>query len=108
MNANVVIWPIEFVAASNNLSELYADFETKTKLIVDFLNKEGISNSEITINSPSITDRMAQSYGDKNKIKFRYTGRRSLTVYAKEVANVARANSNLINLGKEGVLISRS
>ena len=62
VKANKVIWPIAFNDVSNNLNSLYESIESKNKTIVDYLKKNGIKDSEINISSPSVFDRMAQSY----------------------------------------------
>lgn len=106
VEANIAIWPIKFNDASNNLAQLYTEIEKKSKLIIDFLKKNGFSNDEITISQPAIIDREAQSYGDSTKIQFRYTATVIITIYSKQVSLVRETMKKLLELGKEGIAIS--
>ena len=64
--ADIVIWPIQFTEASNNLGELYDSIERSTEKIRIFLEENGISQEEITFSIPSITDKSAQQYGNRH------------------------------------------
>ena len=54
--ADIVIWPIVFTEAGNDLSALYASIDGNTKKIKDFLVSKGIDATEVTASTPSITD----------------------------------------------------
>ncbi|HEY3487735.1 MAG TPA: SIMPL domain-containing protein, partial [Gammaproteobacteria bacterium] len=60
--ADIVIWPIQFTGAGNNLTELYAALERDSGRIVSFLKTSGIAEGEITVSPPGVTDRLAQQY----------------------------------------------
>ena len=103
VNANVVIWPISYIRASNNLSELYADLDKDTQSVKDFLLKNGFLEEEISFSAPSVTDKLAQNYGDSNRITFRYSAVQTLTLYSKEIQNARSAMNKLTALGKAGM-----
>ena len=84
--ADIVIWPIQFTAADNDLETLYG-IEGNTRAIIDFLVTHGIKREEISHAIPSITDKSAQSYGQE-QWAFRYAAVQSVTVYSGEVASV--------------------
>ena len=102
--ADIVIWPIRFVAADNNLQNLYETIESDTIKIKNFLKKYKISESDITVNPPAVTDKTAQSYGNSNRIKFRYSAIQTVTVYSHEIKLVNLAISSLGELGKQGIV----
>ena len=102
--ADIVIWPIRFVAADNNLQNLYETIESDTVKIKNFLKKYKISESDITVNPPAVTDKTAQSYGNSNRIKFRYSAIQTVTVYSHEIKLVNLAISSLGELGKQGIV----
>lgn len=104
--ADIVIWPIEFTAVGNELGSLYNSIEDSTSKIKSFLVKNGIDSSEITVASPSITDKSAQQYGNSAKPEFRYTAVQSVTVYAENIKNVRTVMSQLSELGKQGIAIT--
>jgi Uncharacterized protein conserved in bacteria len=103
--ANVVIWPLEFTAADNDLAALYEQLERNTVLVRTFLINSGLSADEISYNAPLVTDGYANQYGE-NERRFRYTGSRALTVYTDKVELVREAMANLGQLGREGLTMS--
>lgn len=106
VEANVAIWPIRFNEASNDLAQLYAEVEKKSGLVVDFLQKNGFAESEITVNQPAIFDRQSQNYGDTANVQFRYTAAVTINVYSFQVQRVRDTMKKMLDLGKEGIAIS--
>ena len=104
--ADIVIWPIQFTEASNNLGELYGSIERSTEKIRVFLEENGISPEEITFSIPSITDKSAQQYGNQAKAEFRYTAIQTVTVYSKSIKPVRTVMGILSELGKQGIVFS--
>lgn len=104
--ADIVIWPIQFTVAGNDLGELYEMIERQTGLIRTFLTKNGVSENEITLAAPSITDKSAQQYGDNSRAEFRYTASQIVTVYSSNVLAVRNLMSMLSQLGKQGIVFS--
>ena len=104
--ADIVIWPIQFTEASNNLGELYGSIQRSTEKIRVFLEKNGISKEEITFSTPSITDKSAQQYGNQAKAEFRYTAIQTVTVYSKNIQSVRNVMVTLSELGKQGIVFT--
>ncbi len=105
--ADIVIWPIQFSSASNDLKELYQTIENNKTQIKQFLTEQGIENDEISFNAPSITDKLAQQYGNNNRVNFRYTGLQAVTVYSKHIDLVRSAMTNVLQLAEQGIVITR-
>ncbi|MDO6747991.1 SIMPL domain-containing protein [Gilvimarinus sp. 1_MG-2023] len=103
--ADIVIWPISFTLASNELTELYAHLEQNTTDIRTFLQSQGIANTDITTNAPVITDKSAQSYGNASA-PFRYVATAVVTVYSEDLAGVRQAMANTSELGKKGIVLT--
>ncbi len=101
--ADIVLWPIKFTEASNDLSALYASLEQNTKKIRIFLKRNGIEQSEISVSPPYVTDKLAQQYGSGQKVEFRYTALQTVTVYSKKVDLVRNTIKKLAELGKQGI-----
>ena len=102
--ADIVIWPIVFTEAGNDLGGLYASIEASTKKIKDFLVAKGIDSAEITASTPSITDKLAQQYNNNiTKAEFRYTAVQTVTVYSSKVDLVRKVMTELAELGKQGI-----
>ncbi len=106
VQADIAIWPIRFNEANNDLGLLYAEIQKKSDLAVKFLKKYGFSDSEISVSQPAILDRQAQSYGDASAIKFRFTSSVTITVYSKKVEEVRSAMKKIVDLGKQGIVIT--
>ena len=86
--ADVVIWPIKFSVAGNDLEALYGSIESNTAKIKAFLETHGIESQAITHGSPSITDRSAQQWANNTQPEFRYAATQTVTVYSKHIARV--------------------
>jgi len=102
--ANIVIWPIRFSEANNDIGALYSSIESNTKRIVSFLKNNGIQSSEISISAPDVIDKMAQQYGGSDYGRFRYTSTQSITVYSENIKTVRATMSKLSELGKAGIV----
>src|SRR5512139_233256 len=101
--ADIVIWPIQFSAADNDLETLYGTIETNTARIRDFLLAQGVAADEITVAPPSITDKSAQRFGEGQRAAFRFTAEQTVTVYSAQVAQVRGVMDKLAQLGKQGI-----
>lgn len=106
--ADIVIWPIQFTAASNDLAALYRDIAASSARIEEFLGKQGIAAEEISVSLPGITDKAAQQYGGGAKPEFRYTALQTVTVYSQQVEQVRAAMNKLADLGREGIAFSQN
>ena len=85
--ADHVIWPIAQVEMGNNLPLISTKLNHKNNLIVQFLKKGGINDSEISVNSIEVEDRDTQTYTEA-KSQFRYKVTQVITVSSKNVDSV--------------------
>ncbi len=104
--ADIVIWPIQFTEADNDLSQLCRTMEAGTVKIRAFLADNGIDSDEVTVNAPAITDKSAQQYGGGIPAEFRYTATQTVTVYSENIDGIRKAMSGLSDLGKQGLVLS--
>lgn len=104
--ADIVIWPIQFSEADNELASLYGRLEAGTEKIDRFLREHGVQDSEITVSPPAVTDKSAQQYGPSAKPELRYTGIRTVTVYSGDVDLIRETVSRLAELGKEEIVFT--
>jgi hypothetical protein len=103
--ADIVIWPIQFIIADNDLQSLYKSIDEGTGKIKAFLNENGIEATDITFAAPAITDKSAQQWGSDNRAEFRYTATQTVTVYSKKVDQVRSVMNELSALGKQGIAL---
>ena len=104
--ADIVIWPLQFTAASNNIGEMYRAIDDSTKKIRTFLEQAGIGSDEITVSTPAITDKSAQQYGNQGPAEFRYTATQTVTVYSNDIGLVRRVMQRVSDLGKQGIVFT--
>lgn len=104
--ADIVIWPIQFSVADNDLNLLYSTLENHTRTIKVFLKQAGIADEEITLSPPSITDKSAQSYNNTGKVEFRYSAVQTVTVYSSKVDQIRNLMNGLLELGKKGIVFT--
>lgn len=103
--ADIAIWPIRIIRASNELGDLYRDLEEDTKRVVAFLEARGFDAKDITVSPPMVTDKVAQNYGNQN-VALRYAANRTITVYSGEAGRVRSSTSDLAELGRNGVVLA--
>jgi hypothetical protein len=106
--ADIVIWPIQFTEAGNDLAGVYNAIEAGTAKIRAFLEEHGIQPDEITVSSPAITDKSAQSYGGSVPAEFRYSSVQTVTVYSGHIDKVRSVKGVLGELGKQGIAFTGS
>jgi len=102
--ADIVIWPIQFTSAGNELETLYHSIEQSSLKIKNFLIDNGIKADEVSFSLPAITDKSAQRYTNNGPVEFRYTAFQTVTVYSKNVDLVRTAMNKLSALGKQGIV----
>lgn len=104
--ADIVIWPIQFTEASNQLEDIYTSLENSGEKVKSFLMDRGISEDEISISTPLVTDKSAQRWGGPNEAEFRYVATQTVTVYSENVEQVRTVMNQLADLGKQGIALS--
>ncbi|MBP3757339.1 MAG: SIMPL domain-containing protein [Prevotella sp.] len=104
VEADKVTWPIVSKELGNNLPELYDKIGSTQGKIKAFLLRNGIKDSELTINAPQVNDLNAREYGDRNQ-PYRYIVTSVITVTSKNVKQVRGIIARQGDLLKEGVAI---
>ncbi len=104
--ADIVLWPIQFTVADNDLTSLYNTLDTTTSKIRAFLKAHGVQDVEITVAPPSLTDKSAQQYDSSSPPEFRYTAMQTVTVYSGNVAQIRGTIDKLSELGKQGIVFT--
>lgn len=103
VKANVVLWPIKFSVTSTSLDDLSKKVENDTDKILVFLEKYGVSKDDITVNSPSIIDKMANEYANVD-FTLRYLSNRTINIYSQDVDKIKEISGKLFELSQEGIL----
>lgn len=104
--ADVVIWPIQFTEAGNNLEAIYTSIDASAQKVRSFLISLGIAEESISFSTPLVTDKSAQRYGGAENFEFRYVATQTATVYSEDVDLVRKVMTQLVELGKQGITLS--
>lgn len=104
VNADKVTWPIVSKEIGNSLPDLYNKIGVTQEKIKKFLLANGIKDSEIAVNAPSVVDLNAERYGD-NRHDYRYNITSTITVTSSNVKLVRSIIARQGELLKEGVAI---
>lgn len=105
VKADHVIWPIVYKTTGNDLQSLYAEMKTKNGIIRDFLTKNGIAASEISIGAPTIIDLYTNQYQQRKDISDRYNITVIMTVASGKVEKVNELIPRMSELLPQGIAI---
>lgn len=104
VKADKVTWPLVYKEIGNDPVEMYAIMQGKNEQILKFLKAGGVKDEEISISSPSITDRQADNYGNE-MLNYRYKATGVITVTSTDVDKVRKLIGRQTDLMKQGIAI---
>lgn len=107
VKSDLAVWSIDYKETGDDLPSLYAKSESDKKIVLQFLNQQGIRADEIAIDVVSVTDHQAdQDASDKKKPLPRYVLDQPLTVQTARVDVVGAAAQKTLDLLKQGVVLN--
>ena len=104
VKADKVTWPLMYKELGNDPAEMYDRLEGKNQRVVRFLKDGGLSDEEISVNPPTITDRQADNYGNEI-MNYRYKATSVITVTSANVDKVRQLMRRQAELMKQGIAI---
>lgn len=104
VKADKVIWPLVYKDLGNDPAEMYRQLEKKNQKIVAFLKSGGLTDSEISVNPPTIVDRQADNYGNEI-MNYRYKATSVITVTSPNVDKVRALMNRQAELMKQDIAI---
>ena len=104
VKADKVTWPLVYKELGNDPSVMYSLLEQKNRVVVNFLKNGGISEDEISVNPPTISDRQADNYGNEI-MNCRYKATSVITVTSANVDKVRSLMRRQAELMKQGIAI---
>lgn len=107
VKADKVIWPITYKVMSDDLSDLLRQTDATNSRIVEFLKAGGLSDSEITIGTPKVSDKFASEYGNNDRL-FRYLSTSVVTVCTSNVDDVLALQARQSELMKKGITFAEN
>jgi hypothetical protein len=103
VKADKVIWPVVYRVMANDIQSVYDQTDSNNAEIIAFLKSGGISDSEITVSVPEISDKYASEYGSNDRA-FRYIAKNVITVCTSDVDEVLALMSRQSELLKKGIV----
>ena len=106
VKATLVIWPIRFSVAAEDLGALKTAMETNRALVLSFLRDNGIDPKEITQGLPVVSDREDERIQANRPSLARYRGVVTLVVRSANVDVVKKAVQGADALLEKGVTLT--
>ena len=100
--ADLVVWPIAFTEAGNDLTVIYEQTQAHARLIAEYLKGLGLEDAEQSLSPPKIQDFAAEG-GRENPPPNRYKAQVTYTVRTAKVAQVKQALARSGELVRAGV-----
>lgn len=104
VTADLAIWPLRFVATSNDLAEAQGKIVADTRTVRGFLEDRGIPADAIAVDPMAVTDLLAQQYRS-GPIESRFIVTGGVTVRTAGVAAVDAASREAAALVDAGVVL---
>lgn len=104
VTANKVTWPVVYKEVGNDLQQIYTRITKNNKIVSDFLTSNGISQSEILIQAPTIVDMQAERYGSRDA-QYRYNVTSVIVVTSSNIEKVNELIERQTELLKNGVAV---
>ena len=104
VKADRVIWPVGFRELGDDLQDVYGRIEKHKDQVVAFLKEAGLTDAEIEVASPQVTDAQAEMYANQ-KSRYRYSMTQTVTVSSDKVDLVRDLLVRQSDLIKAGVTL---
>lgn len=108
VKSDLAIWPIDYKEAGDDLPSLYSKTEADRKVILQFLNQQGIQSSEVELGVVSVVDTQTNECGGDNRPPHRYIVKQHISVMTSNVDQVAAAAQKTMNLMQKGIVLNSS
>ena len=103
--ANKVTWPIVSKLTGDDLKSLYTKVQSIDSAITTFLKTNGITDAEISVNPPAVTDLKADQYNAANA-PYHYSVTAVVTVTSSRVELVRKLINRQTELMAQGIAIT--
>ena len=104
VKADRVIWPVGVRELGDDLQDVYGRIEKRKDQVVAFLKEAGLTDAEIEVASPQVTDAQAEMYANQ-KSRYRYSMTQTVTVSSDKVDLVRDLLVRQSDLIKAGVTL---
>ena len=107
VKADLVIWPISFKVAANDLGRLQIEIDSDRDAITGFLLDAGFKQDEISYSAPNIIDAEAErGHGGAERAPYRYLAEATVTTRTADVALVKASMESAGSLVGKGLVLA--
>ncbi len=106
VRADLAIWPLNVVAADNDLNLAHSKLEKSIAGVRQFLASQGLDTSKIELTGFSVSDAQAAEYGNEQRRGSRFILKQSVTLRSSDVDKVLAASQRVGDLANVGVSLS--
>ncbi len=106
VTADVAVWPLRVVTAGNDLGAAHTELQRHVTLVRDFLGRQGIDTSQMSLQGFVVTDALANPYASAERVASRYVIRQTVLVRSSDPQRVLAASQRVAELVNAGVIIS--
>ncbi len=103
--ADLALWPMRFVATSDQLATAQAELARAEAAVLDFLTTGGIERQSIEVQGIEVIDRLAQAY-QSGPIESRFIINENLMVRSTDVDVIKTLSQDVGRLVEAGVVLS--
>lgn len=105
VTADLAIWPLQLVAASDRLAEAQASIDRDEATVLSFLASQGIDTTSVFVQGVEVTDNMANLHRPGDLVGPRYVVQQALMVRSEDPAAIQRASQAVGELVAGGVVL---
>lgn len=102
--SDLIVWDLNFSRKAMTIKEAYADLKADEKIVLSYLNTNGISESEINVSAVSTNEMY--NYTDNGRVFLGYELSQYITIESKEIAKVEVLSKKITELLDRDINIS--
>jgi hypothetical protein len=106
VKSDLATWVLDYKEPGDDLPSLYSKTEADRKIILQFLNEQGIESSEIWPGTVSVVDNQDNQYGGRRPAPHRYSVEQQVIVETPRVDQVAQASQKIVAVLRQGVVLN--
>lgn len=105
VQADLALWPLVYVATSDNLAQAQTRIEASRRDVMRFLAAQGIDSSAVELQDLQVNDRLANPYGQQGPSTNRFIITQRLMVRSNDPPRIQAAHQRIGALVDAGVVL---
>ena len=105
VEADLALWPFRIVGAADDLGAAQAEIQRSSRLVREFLARNGVDTAGAQLQGVEVTDRLAEQYGNATQVGPRYLVQQLMVVRSEDVGAVQAASQRVGELVDAGVVL---